>query len=98
MITKKEAQEAVWNKEYVDKNGDVINNGDFVKYDNGDIKEVYLTEEGNLGIDATNPIWIENGRAVPCEYGIYPFESDDLLSVTVIPRAEYMEMSNEDTR
>lgn len=30
-----------------------------------------------LGTDATNPIWIEKGRAVPCEYGIYPFGSGD---------------------
>lgn len=90
-ITKEDAQKAIRNQEYVDKNGDVINNGDFVKYDNGDIKEVYLTEEGDLGVDATNPIWIESGRAVPCEYGIYPFESDDLLSVVVIPRREYLE-------
>ena len=52
---------------------------------------MYLTEEGDLGVDATNPIWIENGRAVPCEYGIYPFEADDLLSIVVIPREEYLE-------
>ena len=90
-ITKEEAQEAIWNQEYVDKHGNVIYDGDFVKYDNGDIKEVYLTEEGNLGVDATNPLWIESGRAVPCEYGIYPFESDDLLSVEVIPREDYLE-------
>lgn len=90
-ITKEDAQKAIWNKEYVDKYGEVINNGDFVKYDDGSIKEVYLTEEDELGVDATNPIWIETGRAVPCEYGIYPFESDDLLSVEVIPRAEYFE-------
>ena len=91
MITLKEAQEAVWNKEYVDKYGDVINNGDFVKYPDGTIKEVYLTEEGELGTDATNPLWIESGRAVPCEYGIYPFESSDLMSVVIIPREDYQQ-------
>lgn len=35
---------------------------------------LYRTENGTLGTDATNPSWIASGRAVPCEYGIYPLE------------------------
>ena len=38
------------------------------------MQRVYATENGELGTDATNPKWIKSGRAVPCEYGIYPFE------------------------
>lgn len=61
---------------YYDMNGEEIHEGDVVLID--DNKEiVYLTDEGYLGIDATNPIWIENGRAVPCEFGIYPFNESD---------------------
>lgn len=61
---------------YYDMNGEEIREGDVVLID--DNKEiVYLTDEGYLGIDATNPIWIENGRAVPCEFGIYPFNESD---------------------
>lgn len=61
---------------YYDMNGEEIHEGDVVLID--DNKEiVYLTDEGYLGIDATNPIWIENGRAVPCEFGIYPFTELD---------------------
>lgn len=38
---------------------------------NGDIEDAYL------GTDATNPSWIESGRAVRCEYGVYQFNTDD---------------------
>jgi len=51
--------------------------------------KVYLTNEGELGIDATNPKWIESGRAIPCEYGIYPLTVHDL---------EYMEVEIESTK
>ena len=69
---------------YFDKNGIEIAEGCEVQYTNGKIKKVYLTESELLGTDATNPIWIENGRAVPCEYGIYPFEEQETEEVEVI--------------
>ena len=67
---------------YFDKNGDEIHAGDFIKLcPISKPQEVYefIDIEGNygLGTDATNPYWIETGRAVPCEYGIYPLEWED---------------------
>lgn len=69
---------------YFDKNGKEITEGCKIKYPNGTIKEVYLTENELLGTDATNPKWIENGRAVPCEYGIYPLEREETEEVEVV--------------
>ena len=61
---------------YFDINGDEIEYGDYVMMD-GKKEKVYMTEDGELGLDATNPRWIETGRAVPCEYGVYPFVRAD---------------------
>lgn len=62
---------------YFDKNGIEIKDGDSIKL-GGKIQKVYKTVEGELGTDATNPLWIETGRACECEYGIYPLTEDDL--------------------
>lgn len=62
---------------YFDINGNEIHAGDYVMM-NGRKEKVYLTENNELGIDATNPTWIERGKASPCDYGIYPFVSDDM--------------------
>ena len=69
------------NGHYYDKNGNEIHNGDTIKWDNGKIEKVYLTEEDMLGTDATNPKWIEDGKAYPCEYGIYPFSKSDMAEI-----------------
>lgn len=69
---------------YFDKNGTEITEGCKIQYENGQVKTVYLTENDELGIDATNPKWIKSGRAVPCEYGIYPLNVDDTDSVIVV--------------
>ena len=64
-------------KGYYDKNGVELNAGDYIRVnENGKPYMLYEWEDeyGNtgLGTDATNPVWIEKGRAVPCEFGIYP--------------------------
>lgn len=69
---------------YFDRKGNEITEGCKIKYPDGSIKEVYLTDEDRLGTDATNPVWIERGRAVPCEFGIYPLESVETDAVEVI--------------
>lgn len=69
---------------YFDKNGKEITEGCRIKYENGDVKEVYLTENDELGTDATNPKWLKSGRAVPCEYGIYPLEEKETDEVEVV--------------
>ena len=62
-------------KKYFDRNGKEITEGCKIRcyWDVGKYRDktVYLTEDGELGWDATNPKWVESGRAVPCEYGIY---------------------------
>ena len=70
---------------YFDKYGEEIHAGDFIMLNDNchaEPEEVYEWEDeyGNkgLGIDATNPVWIEKGRAVPCEFGIYPLTTEDL--------------------
>lgn len=63
---------------YFDRDGKEIHDGDTIVYEGGREKKLYLTEDGALGTDATNPQWISTGRAVPCEYGIYPLELSDL--------------------
>lgn len=67
-------------------NGEEVKKGDFIRFadDNyvpfGRTYEVYDWEDDNtigLGTDATNPKLIADGRAYPCEGGIYPFEISD---------------------
>lgn len=70
--------------QYFDKNSKEITEGCRVKYEDGTIKQVYLTEAGLLGTDATNPAWIKSGRAEPCEYGIYPFDCEDISGIEVV--------------
>ena len=69
---------------YYDKNGSQITAGCQIKYPSGEVKTVYLTSENELGTDATNPEWIRSGRAVPCEYGIYPLTLSETDEVEVI--------------
>lgn len=71
-------------KKYFDRNGKEITEGCKIKYDSGEVLKVYKTTENELGIDATNPKWIESGRAVPCEYGIYPLYNNETNEVEVI--------------
>ena len=69
---------------YFDKNGTELKDGDVVQFDSGKQEKLYLTESGQLGTDATNPVWIANGRAVPCEFGIYPLEERDTKEIVKV--------------
>ena len=76
-------------KKYFDRNGKEIVEGCEIKYPHGDrslvrVEKVYRTEEDELGIDATNPAWIASGRAVPCEFGIYPLNEAETEMVEVV--------------
>lgn len=76
---------AIIGNRYYDKNGEEIREGCRIKYPNDDrIYKVYMTEDGELGTDATNPLWLETGRAVECEYGIYPLNEEDVKSARVV--------------
>lgn len=61
---------------YYDVNGKEIHDGDTVLMD-GREWLVMETEDGYLGVDSTNPKWIEKGRAIPGEFGIYQFNEMD---------------------
>ena len=64
---------------YWDKNGTELHAGDFIRgYYLGDVK-LLETEDGQLGVDATNPVWVENGRAYEGEYGVYPLTGTDMF-------------------
>ncbi len=76
-------------RRYFDKHGVEITDGCTIKYNHADkslirYEKVYLTEDGELGTDATNPKWIESGKAVPCEYGVYPLNGDETEMVEVV--------------
>ena len=71
-------------REYYDKNGRQITNGCKVMYADGSIRKVHLTADEELGVDATNPKWIETGRAYECEFGIYPLSEADTNEVEVV--------------
>jgi len=66
---------------YYDRNGAEIHEGDSIRWPDGKVEKVYLTVEGELGTDATNPLWVQTGRAVACEYGIYPLTEADTHEV-----------------
>lgn len=64
---------------YYDINGEKIEAGDMISINNSNPTKVYLLDdEKTLGIDSTNPAWIKAGRAVPCEFGCYPLNIEDL--------------------
>lgn len=69
---------------YFDKHGVEITEGCKIRFASGAIQTVYLTDGDELGTDATNPKWIESGRAVPCEFGVYPLTEADTEEVEVI--------------
>lgn len=67
-------------RRYYDDGGKEIGEGDTIIL-NGKEEKVYATTDGFLGTDATNPAWIEKGRAYRCEYGIYPLNRDDKAKI-----------------
>lgn len=71
-------------KHYYDKDGIEITVGSKIKYPSGHIKEVYLANTGDLGVDVTDPEWIESGRAEPLEWGVLPLMVRDTYEVEVV--------------
>lgn len=87
-MTKEEARKyidtTVVPNRYFDKNGTEVKAGDYIML-NGKQEKVYLlADEEHLGTDATNPKWIASGRAVPCEYGCYPLNLDDMKEAELV--------------
>ena len=80
---------------YFDKEGNELHNGDMVLFGpsatiDGTTKKlkVYLTEDNELGVDATNPAWIEKGLAAPCQYGLYVLTSANMKDALLIKEEE----------
>lgn len=69
---------------YFDKNGTELKDGDIIRYDSGNEEKLYLTTNGRLGTDATNPSWVKSGRAHPCEYGIYPLTYGEMKEIVKV--------------
>ena len=76
---------------YFDKHGKEITEGCTIRYADGRLEKVYRTTEDELGIDATNPKWIASGRAIPCEYGIYPLGDNQTNAVEVVEGSVHAE-------
>ena len=66
------------NVRYFDKNGEELFEDDYILDGDRNVKKLYRTENRELGTDATNPIRIERGLAIPCEAGIYPLEFEEM--------------------
>ena len=69
---------------YYDRNGIELKDGDIICYEDGREEKLYLTADGRLGTDATNPSWVKSGRAVSCEYGIYPLEYEEMREISKV--------------
>lgn len=73
-------------RRYFDKYGNELFEGDIIKFseDATETYELGLSIDEQLGTDATNPAWIENKRAVPWEYGLYPLNNSDMMEIVKI--------------
>ena len=69
---------------YFDKHGKEITEGCTIRYIDGHTEVVYRTTDDQLGTDATNPKLIASGRAIPCEWGIYPLGHIETNAVEVV--------------
>ena len=63
---------------YLDKEGNELHDGDTIMWADGRMEKLYATEQGRLGTDATNPSWLASGRAVECQYGVYPLTWEEI--------------------
>ena len=69
---------------YFDREGNELHDGDTIMWADGRTEKLYATVEGRLGTDATNPSWLASGRAVECEYGVYPLEWSDVQEIVKV--------------
>lgn len=69
---------------YFDKYGNEVHAYDIIRIDEERLEMVYPTEYGTLGTDSTNRAWIREGRAYRCQFGIYPFNIEDMINCEVV--------------
>lgn len=61
---------------YFDKNNKEIKEGMFLKHDNGDVEEVYISDSGDLGFMATRESHISKRMSVEL-YPLYEFNLEE---------------------
>ena len=71
-------------RRYFDKHRREIVKDSIIRYPSGVEERVYETDHGELSTDATSRGWIATGRAVPCEFGIFPLTKADTDIVEVV--------------
>ena len=69
---------------YFDREGNELHDGDTIMWADGRTEKLYATVEGRLGTDATNPSWLASGRAVACQYGVYPLTWSDVQEIVKV--------------
>ena len=69
---------------YLDKEGNELHDGDTIMWADGRMEKLYATEQGRLGTDATNPSWLASGRAVECQYGVYPLTWEEIQEIVKV--------------
>lgn len=66
---------------YFDKNGTELFAGDTIRYDDGTTEKLFLSEEGQLGIDATNPNWHKKEGGPYGGFGLYPLGKNAMAEI-----------------
>ena len=69
---------------YRDREGNELHDGDTIMWTDGRMEKLYATEQGRLGTDATNPSWLASGRAVECQYGVYPLTWNEVQEIVKV--------------
>lgn len=69
---------------YFDREGNELHDGDTIMWADGRTEKLYATVQGLLGTDATNPSWLASGRAVECQYGVYPLTWSDVQEIVKV--------------
>ena len=77
---------------YLDREGNELHDGDTIMWADGRTEKLYATVQGLLGTDSTNPSWLASGRAVECQYGVYPLTWSDVQEIVNVDplKAEQM--------
>lgn len=67
---------------YYDKNGNPVNVGDFIRFDDGSIEQVFSCGDDDLGIMATNKDYLKYHPDARIEY--YPMSQFDYDSFELV--------------
>lgn len=78
----KAAEAASLNTHYVDKHGEKIEAGMFIRIGDGEPEEVFLCGDDNLGVNASNPAYL---KAHPCASPeCYPLSQFSMADIEIV--------------